>query len=313
MLTILKSGIQACIQDLGREGFRHLGVSQSGVLDPLAAKSANILLNNQQETPVIEITVGLCQFKFEKPTNFAITGADLGAKLSGQQLAVGWRYHANQGDTLTFATSKTGLRAYLAIQNGFSKLSPVMNSYSTDLQAEFGGTNGKPLNDGDVLEYETNTALSSIGAALPEYTDTIRVIVGPHIDIMSKDKQQRLFEQNWGILPQSNRMGVRLSSKTDFTHNISIASQGVCPGTVQLPPNGDPIVLLNDSQTTGGYPIIGQVIEADLRQFSQLGAGQTCKFLAVDRTQALQAKTQQLQHLAQLEIAVQHHNKKKHD
>ncbi|KZN45881.1 biotin-dependent carboxyltransferase family protein [Pseudoalteromonas luteoviolacea] len=310
MLTILKSGIQTCVQDLGRMGFRHLGVSQSGVLDQLAAKSANILLSNPKDTPVIEITVGLCQFKFSKPTNFAITGADLCAKLSGQPLTTGWRYHANEGDILTFATSKTGLRAYFAIQNGFSSLACVMNSCSTDVQAGFGGLSGKALSDGDELDYAANSVLSSIGAALPEYTDTIRVIAGPHIDLLAKDKQQSVFEKSWQVLPQSNRMGVRLSSEIDLAHDLSIASQGVCPGTIQLPPNGEPIVLLNDCQTTGGYPIIGQVIEADLRLLSQLSAGQTCNFVVVDRAKALEATTQQLQHLAQLEIAVQHHNKK---
>ncbi|AOT08195.1 biotin-dependent carboxyltransferase family protein [Pseudoalteromonas luteoviolacea] len=310
MLTILKSGIQTCIQDLGRIGFRHLGVSQSGVLDPLAAKCANILLNNPQNTPVLEITVGLCRFKFEKPTNFAITGADLCAELSGQKLTAGWRYHANAGDILTFATSKTGLRAYFAVQNGFSSLRPIMNSYSTDIQAEFGGLTGTALEDGDLLDYPSHSALSPIGAALPEYTESLRVILGPHLDILPKDNQQSLLEQLWRVLPQSNRMGVRLSNDLDLTHNKSVASQGVSPGTIQLPPNGEPIVLLNDCQTTGGYPIIAQVIDADLRHLSQLSAGQACRFVAVDRAEALHAQIKQSQHLAQLEIAVQHHNKK---
>ncbi|MCG7550103.1 biotin-dependent carboxyltransferase family protein [Pseudoalteromonas sp. Of7M-16] len=310
MLTILKSGIQTCIQDLGRSGFRHLGVSQAGVIDTLAAKSANILLNNSPDTAVIEITVGLCKFKFDRPTNFSITGAELGAKLNGKSVATGWRYYAEANDTLTFASSKNGLRAYFAVQGGFNEVTPVMNSLATDVQAGFGGLSGRALQDGDVLPYTQFDPLGSIGAALPDYVNTIRVIPGPHIDLLPKDNQQRLYNQQWQVQPNSNRMGLRVASDIDMSHNLSITSQAVSPGVIQLPPNGQPIVLLNDCQTTGGYPIIAHVIEADLRHLGQLHAGARCQFQIVNRQQAQQALDQQQQHLAQLKIAVLHHDKK---
>ncbi|MDK2593494.1 biotin-dependent carboxyltransferase family protein [Pseudoalteromonas obscura] len=310
MLTILKSGIQTCIQDLGRYGFRHLGVSQAGVMDPLAAKSANILLNNSTDSAVIEITVGLCKFKFDHPTNFSLTGADLGAKLNGKSIATGWRYHAEANDILTFASSKSGTRAYFAVQGGFNDVTPVMHSSATDIQAGFGGLSGRALQDGDVLPYTPFNALDSIGAALPDYVDTIRVIPGPHVDLLPKDNQQSLYNQQWQVQPNSNRMGLRVASDIDISHNVSITSQAVSPGVIQLPPNGQPIVLLNDCQTTGGYPIIAHVIEADLRHLGQLHAGARCQFRAVNRLQAQQALDQQQQHLAQLKIAVLHHDKK---
>ncbi|KZN39775.1 hypothetical protein N474_17495 [Pseudoalteromonas luteoviolacea CPMOR-2] len=308
MLKTLKGGIQACVQDLGRSGYRHLGVSQAGVLDPLAMQYANTLLHNPEYTSVIEITVGLCQFEFLLDTNFSITGADLGAKLNGQNLDSNWRYAVKAGDILSFSSSKDGLRAYLAVQGGF-QLDAVLNSYSTDLQAGFGGLAGHQLKDGDVLSYESFPPLSKVGAALPKYNNRIRVLEGPHCELIGSSKLQTFIAQQWQVLPQSNRMGVRLEGEQDLSHTQSIPSQAVMPGIIQLPPNGKPIILGNDCQTTGGYPIIAQVIEADLRHLSQLVAGQSCTFELVTREEAKQATELQAKHLAQLKIAINNNDK----
>ncbi|MBQ4809718.1 biotin-dependent carboxyltransferase family protein [Pseudoalteromonas luteoviolacea] len=308
MLKTLKGGIQACVQDFGRQGYRHLGVSQTGVLDPLAMNYANALLHNEDNTPVIEITVGLCHFEFLESTNFAIMGADLAARLNGKQLESGWRYSASAGDKLTFSSSKDGLRAYLAIQGGF-KLNQILDSYSTDLQAGFGGFSGHALKEGDILHYERYSALPSVGAAQPLYDKKIRVMAGPHCDLISDAQYQLLFTQCWQVLPQSNRMGIRMESERDLCHAQSIPSQAVTPGVVQLPPNGKPIILSNDCQTTGGYPIIAQVIEADLRHLSQLAPGQHCAFELVTRQDATNALQIQRQHLAQFKIAINNNDK----
>ncbi|KZN30117.1 hypothetical protein N480_04000 [Pseudoalteromonas luteoviolacea S2607] len=308
MLKTLKGGIQACVQDGGRSGYRHLGVSQAGVLDPLAMHYANALLHNEDDCAVIEITVGLCQFEFKETTNFAITGSDLGAKLNNKQLASGWRYSATVGDKLTFSSSKDGLRAYLAVQGGF-RLKPVLDSNSTDLQAGFGGLTGNALKDGDVLDYNRKSPLPSVGAAQPPYNKKIRVVAGPHSDLISEAQFKQLFEQHWQVLPQSNRMGIRIDSKLDLCHKQSIPSQAVMPGIVQLPPNGKPIILSNDCQTTGGYPIIAQVIEADLRHLSQLASNQHCSFELVTRQDAKKALIEQQQHLAQFKIAINNNDK----
>ncbi|MCF2859472.1 biotin-dependent carboxyltransferase family protein [Pseudoalteromonas sp. SMS1] len=304
MLKTLKGGIQACVQDFGRLGYRHLGVSQAGVLDPLAMQYANTLLHNKADSAVIEITVGLCQFAFLAETNFAITGANLGAKLNGQPLELNWRYSASAGDKLTFSSSKDGLRAYLAVQGGYH-LEAVLNSHSTDIQARFGGMAGLPLKDGDTLNYTPHPPLPSVGAALPRYSQTLRVLAGPHSALSAG-----LFSQTWQVLPQSNRMGIRLESDKNLCHSHSIPSQAVMPGVIQLPPSGKPIILGNDCQTTGGYPIIAQVIDADLRHVSQLAAGHACSFELVTREEARVASELHAKHLAQLKIALNNNDKK---
>ncbi|MBE0368446.1 5-oxoprolinase subunit C family protein [Pseudoalteromonas aurantia] len=303
MLNIIKSGVLSSIQDLGRVGYRHLGVSQCGALDPIAFQLANLLVNNAQNTPVIEITIGLAQFQFTAPVNFAITGGDLSAKLNGQPLYSGWRYFANADDTLTFSTSKSAQRAYLAIQGGI-EISEVLGAKSTDIQANFGGFNGRALNANDQLTFTPcPTPLSRIGVQQPAYTNEVRVLKGPHCDKLPDGAFEHLLKTTWHVSELNNRMGSRLTAKNTVQHNTTIASQGVHPGVIQLPPNGEPIVLLNDCQTTGGYPIIATVINADLRLFSQLGTQQIVQFVQSTVSQAYSASEKLSAHLAQFTLA----------
>ncbi|KAF7787271.1 allophanate hydrolase [Pseudoalteromonas rubra] len=308
MLEVIKPGVQMCIQDLGRHGHRHLGVSQSGVMDPMALQIANLLLDNAPNTAVLEITVGLAQLKFTTATNFALTGGDLNARLDDTPLTPGWRYFSKPGQILSFASSSEALRAYLSVEGGFS-LKTVLGSHSTDVQAGFGGLDGSALAAGDQLHYESCAAKSSAGALQPPYHKQIRVLPGPHCERLSLTTQQLLCTQQWQVSPDSNRMGMRLSGSELVTHQVSINSQAVLPGTVQLPPNGAPIVLLNDCQTTGGYPMVAQIIAADLRHFAQLSAGDSISFTLVTPAQAYQETQQQQYHLNQLRIALTHRDR----
>nr|WP_275442813.1 biotin-dependent carboxyltransferase family protein [Pseudoalteromonas sp. OOF1S-7] len=293
---------------MGRHGHRHLGVSQSGALDPLAVKIANTLLNNALDTAVLEITVGLTQLRFTTATNFALAGGDLNAHLDDTPLTPGWRYFSEPGQILTFASSADALRAYVSVEGGFD-LQSVMGSCATDLQAGFGGINGSALAAGDLLHYASSPERSSVGALQPGYHKQMRILSGPHCTQLGSSAAHLLCAQPWQVLPESNRMGVRLTGPDLFTHQLSINSQAVLPGTIQLPPIGSPIVLLNDCQTTGGYPIVAQVIKADLRHFAQLSAGDQISFIQTTPAQAHQETQQQNYHINQLRIALAHHDR----
>ena len=303
MLNVIKPGVLSCIQDIGRHGYRHLGVSQSGVMDPIAMKLANLLVDNDTDDPVLEVTIGLAEFLFSKPVNFAITGGDLSAKLNNKRIYPGWRYYANSGDTLTFSTSRSAQRAYLSVQGGFV-IKQVLGAKATDIQANFGGFQGRTLQPNDILPYSpSHKAMSTMGVKQPHYTDQVRVLKGPHCDMLPKSAFEKLLNTSWKISELNNRMGARLISSKPISHGITIASQAVHPGIIQLPPSGEPIILLNDCQTTGGYPIIAIVIRADLRLFSQLGSKQHCRFVPCDLSQAQLANTKLESHLAQFMLA----------
>ena len=303
MLTVIKQGVLCSIQDTGRHGYRHLGVGQSGALDPIAVKLANLLLNNDMNEPVIEVTIGLAQFEFTASINFSITGGDLRAKLNGRPLYPGWRYFAESGDILSFSTSHNAQRAYLAVQGGFV-IDDVLNAKSTDMQAQFGGYHGRALKVGDQLSfYADKTPLPHLGVKQPDYTNEIRVLKGPHCDKLPKGSFEHFLQTKWLVSDMNNRMGARLTANDTVQHHATIASQAVHPGVIQYPPNGQPIVLLNDCQTTGGYPIIASVISADLRLFSQLGSQQPCRFIGVSVSQAHHAMKKLNSHLAQFALA----------
>jgi allophanate hydrolase len=303
MLKVLKQGVLCSVQDIGRNGYRHLGVGQSGAMDPIALKLANLLLNNEINQPVIEVTIGLAQFQFTASVNFAITGGDLSAKLNRQRLYPGWRYFAEPGDILSFGSSHSAQRAYLAVQGGFL-INSILNAKATDIQAQFGGFDGRVLNANDHIPFSSSTSpLTHIGVKQPGYTNVVRVLKGPHCDKLPKNTLKQFLKTHWRVSDMNNRMGSRLTANETVNHDITVPSQAVHPGVIQLPPNGEPIVLLNDCQTTGGYPIIASVIRADLRLFSQLGSKQHCEFMLVNVSQAYQAMRKLNSHLAQFALA----------
>jgi len=305
MIKVIKSGPLLSIQDFGRNGYRHLGVSQSGSLDPYAQTIANCLLNNDKNAAVLEVTVGLCELAFECNTVIALFGADLNATLDEKPIYPGWTYNIKQKQVLKFSTGRAGLRAYIAVKGGIQ--SPVvMNSKATDLNAGFGGLNGKSLIAGDTIKITPyQSECTQCGALMPPKRKIVRVYPSPHAQLFSKQIINGFTQSSFKVSHNSNRMGVRLQSDNySLTHSHSLPSLAVSPGSIQLPPNGEPIVLLNDAQTTGGYPLLGTVIEADLHQFAQYRPLDTIEFEYVTFKQALQAKQKLDGHLNQLKIAL---------
>ena len=309
MLEVIKPGPQLSIQDQGRVGLRHLGISQSGALDSDALSIANLLVGNEENSPALEITLGMAKLRFHSPTLFALSGADLSANLDGQRIDVGWCYSVKAGQVLTFATSAKMLRCYLAIAGGFD-CDSTLGSASIDMMAQLGANNGQLLQAGDTLAYQPTSRHRSLwGAHLPQRHGPIHFVVDPREHGLDVGSVKRFSQNSWTVSAQSNRMGLRLGTENveqRLSHTLSIHTTAVCPGTIQIPPSGEPIVLLNDCQTTGGYPVLGQVIHADIPRLGQFRGGDIVDFEAVSLEQALRLNQQHQAHLNRLRIARNH-------
>lgn len=303
---VLRAGIQSTVQDLGRSDAAHWGVPQAGAADRLALVLANLLLGNSPEAACIEITMGGFQIRFLSPTDFALAGADCVASLDDQLILPYARSHAQAGQILTLKPPAKGLRTYLALWGGVD-VPLVLASRSTLLTAQFGGMAGRALRVGDVL-YAIQSGVSLLSPrsiAPPTWRSVIRVMLGPQWNHLTPVAQQFFLKTHWQLSHQSDRMGLKLSgNKLQMAIPIEMASQAVFSGTIQLPPNGQPILLLADAQTTGGYPIIAQVIQADLWLAGQCRANDRIQFEIVDDYAAVLALRAQRDWLSKLKRIV---------
>jgi biotin-dependent carboxylase-like uncharacterized protein len=296
MLKILRAGIYTTVQDLGRNGFRRLGISQGGALDVPALKIANLLVGNSVEAAGLEITLGQFSAEFTQSGWIALTGAGCDAQLDGNPLWTGWRYPVKKGQKLTLKTPKRGMRSYLAVSGGIA-VPEMLGSRSTDLKAGFGGFSGRQLKDGDALPLGKSQKLpvNSLGVKQLLFNNRIRALPGPEYEEFSKQAQDAFWRTAWQLSPQSNRMGYRLHGSTALsrTTDREMLSHGLLPGVVQVPHNGQPIVLMADAQTTGGYPRIACVIEADLYHLAQIRLGEAIHFIPCTLADAQRAKAEQ--------------------
>lgn len=296
MIEVLRPGIQTTVQDLGRSGYRHLGVAQSGALDAPALILANRLVNNPANFAGLEIVVGPIELRFHRTTWFAMCGADFAADLDGKPVRAGWRTAGVAGQILRLKGAISGMRAYLACDGGIA-VPEIMGSRSTDVQGKFGGHQGRALKRGDKLALgPANPCDKPLGTLQRLWTPEVRVLRGPEYEEFSASAQQTFWTQAWTVSGQSNRMGYRLQGDAlvrEAQHDLP--SHAVLPGVIQVPPNGQPIVLLADAQATGGYPRIAVVIEADLWKFAQAPAGTRFCFIETDLAgaRAAQKKWQQ--------------------
>lgn len=299
-LRVLNGGVLTTVQDQGRHATRRYGVPQSGALDPIALSLANRLLDNPPETAALEITVGGAVFEVLAPTLLAITGGDLGALLDDEPLPLWTAVFVRPGAQIRFLGRQQawGARAYLAIAGGFD-LPPLLGSRSTYLAGGFGGFAGRALRPGDVLASHVQPdSLPLAGricpiAARPPYAaePMLRLLPGPHLDRFAADALDLLLSQPFTINASANRMGYRLDGPAlRYAGPCSLPSLGVLPGVMQVPPDGSPILLMADAQTTGGYPIISVVIEPDLSLAAQLLPGDRLCFRQTTPDEALAAR-----------------------
>ncbi|WP_058911658.1 5-oxoprolinase subunit PxpC [Entomohabitans teleogrylli] len=302
MLKIIRAGMQMSVQDGGREGYRQSGVSRCGALDTPALRIANILVGNDADAAALEITLGQCVIEFESAGWFALTGAGCDARLDDKPVWTGWRLPVKPGQRLTLKSPRRGMRSYLAVAGGLD-IPPVMGSCSTDLKAGFGGFHGRLLQDGDRLPLRAGGRTFSRPQGVRQllWGNRVRALPGPEYHEFSRTAQEQFWRLPWHLSPQSNRMGYRLQGQTlERAHPRELVSHGLLPGVIQVPHNGQPIVLMNDAQTTGGYPRIACVIEADLYHLAQVRLGEPVHFVVCTLEEALQARRQQRIYLEQL-------------
>lgn len=291
MLTVIRSGLQTSVQDGGRVGYRSVGVCRSGALDLPALRIANLLVGNDQGDAALEIVLGQVSFEFTTNCWFALTGADCQATLDGASVWTGWRKQARAGQRLTLGAPVHGMRSYLAVAGGID-VPVVMGARSTDLGGEFGGFKGRKLCDGDSLSigHPRSTLNGPQGVRQLLAGNRIRAIPGPEYQQFSDASRLSFWRQPWHLSPDSNRMGYRLQGQPlTRTSSDELLSHGLLPGVIQVPHNGLPIILMNDSQTTGGYPRIATVIEADRYHLAQLRLGEPIHFVQCSLEAALQA------------------------
>jgi len=279
------------LQDGGRFGVRHLGVTQGGALDWVALRWANWLLGNPLDATVVEVTLGGFCVVAEAPCSLALAGADLGACVDGQPIAPWSSFTLSAGQRLTLAQPRQGARAYLAGKGGFQAPS-VLGSASTVVREALGGLDGQgqALSQGQVLQCETGPAVrQAVPAAwrptLSEYP-VLDVVMGAQLGAFSGTSVFEAFNATWTLDTRADRMGVRLLGPALVYQGEPMISEGIPLGAVQVPPDGQPIVLLNDRQTIGGYPRLGALTPLALARLAQCLPGEPVKFRAVVQTLA---------------------------
>lgn len=301
MIEILSTGLSNSVQDLGRFGFLDAGVSRSGAMDGQALEIANRLLGNAPDAAGLEISVFPFRLRFLAPCRFSVAGADCEARLGDLRLPNFWTAQASEGDELRLSPPSAGARVYLAFEGGID-VPPVLGSRSTDLKSGWGGLEGRGLNRGDRLATGAPRGpllpqlRSSFGAdvsmlrPMGEDARSVRTLPGAEWEEFSGETQRIFLETEWRLGAEANRQGFRFEGPQLMPEQKrELFSHGIMPGTVQVPPNGLPIIQMAEANTCGGYAKIAHVIEADLWKLGQLRPGSSLRFVPVTRHEAVEA------------------------
>jgi antagonist of KipI len=297
-LEILAPGPLTTVQDLGRPGFGRYGVPPSGALDTFSLRVANLLVGNGEGEAGLEITLMGLKVKALTDLTLAVAGGDLQPHRNDAPLEMWRSLQVRRGDILHFKAPRTGCRAYVAAGGGICVPS-VLGSKSTNGASRFGGLEGRPLQKGDILTVnQPQRHLSHSGRALdqsmiPCYPRQwpLRVLFGPQAEDFTDRVKKRFLHRDFEVTPQADRMGIRLAGPPIQRRKSlpeSIISEGVVSGTIQVPGDGQPIIILVET-VTGGYRKIATVISADLPRLGQIKPGDRIRFQAVSLQQALRA------------------------
>ena len=298
ILKIMSPGILTSVQDLGRYGYGRYGIAPSGALDSFSLRVANLLVGNREDQAGLETMLLGPQIKALTDTVIAITGGNLQPQRNKKPIEM-WRSHIlKKEDILSFKSPVNGFRAYIAVQNGIS-VPPVMGSKSTNLPSGFGGYQGRPLKKNDLLSSESTledlniTKLVFNSAWIPVYPTkwTLRVIWGPQHDHFPSESRDAFLNSLYQMSPDSDRTGMRLQGpviQRNSDIKESIISEGVISGSIQIPGDGKPIIILGET-VTGGYRKIATVISADLHLLGQIKPGDEIQFTTVSLGEAQQA------------------------
>ncbi|MEQ8580657.1 MAG: biotin-dependent carboxyltransferase family protein [Marinoscillum sp.] len=280
-IIVNKTGLHTSIQDIGRENWRHFGVPVSGAMDLRSARLANLLTNNEENTPVIEITMIGPELQFTEPAIIALTGANLSPNLDGKIVRVNQNLQVMGGQTLSFGKPIQGIRTYLSIKGGFD-CPKVLGSYSQFPMVTLSGN----LQEGDRVTYRPQIGSSKNHAIVhinPQHftSKTLKAHPGPEFDLLSDQARQMLLNKGFHI-NANNRMGYQLTHPGMPPHQLEIVTAPVIPGTVQLTPSGQLIALMRDAQVTGGYPRVLQLTKEGVDQLAQKTNGQSILFQLIE-------------------------------
>ncbi len=312
-IRVLEAGLYTTVQDAGRMGQRRWGIGRGGALDGLAASLLNLLLGNPPEAALLEMHFPAPRLRFGQATVMAVGGADFGPTLDGRPLAH-WQRHAVQpGQELAFRQPRRGRWAYLAVAGGLH-VPRWLGSASMNPFAGLDGLLGRPLRAGDEIPLPPGLPMLAAGLALahrvrPAYvtddTRPIRVLPGAEFHALDLDSQAVLFGAAMTIGADSNRMATRLEGvRLHLAQPVELVSSAVVCGTIQLPPDGRPVVLLADAQTVGGYPRVAHIITADMPDFVQRRPGQSVRFQPTTILEAERAAAAQRRQIERLATAV---------
>lgn len=327
-INVLKAGLLTTVQDLGRYGYQKYGVIVSGAMDANSSRLANLLVDNGLDAAVLEITIAGPTIEFQEDALIAISGADMSPEIDGESVQMNKSVWVKKASVLQFKSAQSGCRTYMAIAGGVD-VSLVMESRSTYLRAGIGGFNGRALQKEDslpigspssyasklmnqmqkqsygksFLEMDWGVSLNSI----PDNRDgsVIRITKGRQLQWFTEESRTLFLSEPFTVSTQSDRMGYRLNGPgLSLEKHKDLLSEAVAFGTIQVPPDGNPIVLMADRQTTGGYPKIGQVITADLPVMAQLKPGDSIYFKEINHSEAEALLMENEKHFEQLRVSI---------
>ncbi|MBO4224816.1 biotin-dependent carboxyltransferase family protein [Bradyrhizobium neotropicale] len=287
-LIVSQIGPASSVQDGGRPGSQRYGLTPSGALDRLALAAANTLVGNEPFAAAVEIGPFGASFTARcGAVRIALAGASRSADIAGRAVAFYTSATLAEGETLTLGFAKRGAFSYLAIEGGITG-EPMFGSLAVNARAGLGSPYPRPLQSGDELQVQRASGAAERRIALPERPDApIRILFGPQDDEFSEDNKKLFLNSEWKISATSDRMGYRLEGPViKHLHGHNIVSDGTVNGSIQVPGNGQPIVLMPDRGTSGGYPKIATVISADLGRFAQISAGHSFRFKTVTMAEA---------------------------
>ncbi|MGH9144207.1 MAG: biotin-dependent carboxyltransferase family protein [Vicinamibacterales bacterium] len=307
-IAVIKPGMLTTVQDAGRWGYQARGVPVAGPMDPVSHRLANALVGNDRAAALLEITLIGPELEFDDERVVAVAGAAFTLSLDGRSVPPRAPFTVSAGSRLRFGARQRGARAYLAVSGGIA-VAPTLGSRSTHLASAMGGVGGRALVGGDRLplgdpSWPHGTVLAPQDAivALPDRHATVRVLPGPQADYFTVDALEILQSAPYTIAHNSDRMGFRLlGPRLTHARGADIISDATPLGVLQIPASGQPILLMADRQTTGGYPKIATVISADLSTAGQLAPDDTVAFVVCTRADALKALIAQERTLMALE------------
>lgn len=296
-LKVIQPGMLSTIQDIGRYGYQRYGMPTAGAMDAFALRAANALVGNDDNAACIEATVLGPRIEILSDTMIAITGANVSPRMDSEPIPMWQSVAASKGSRLELRGPKDGMRGYLAVAGGID-VPEVMGSRATYMKAAIGGVEGRPLRAGDILNAlgDTTEAPTTVRTmprgAIPQYGSSheLRVVLGPQESAFTQAGIDTFLSETYTVSIHSDRMGYRLEGKpVEHEDGPDVISDGTPLGTIQIPGDGQPIILLSDRGTTGGYTKIATVISTDLSKIAQAMPGHTIKFRAVSVEEAQEA------------------------